>query len=93
MNDNNVLDAIWAPESDADLIKRHEELRKKRERMSRSNVDLWDYRNPRTAGEYILNTQRRRDKMECRVAAWVNRLFIGSIVFWGVTCVLALLVG
>ena len=92
-----VLDADWIPADDdvMDLIQKHQELEDAFQRLARREryPAYWDYRNPRTAEEYLHNNRKRDRNKDRRVTAFVQRFFVGSLAFFGLAVTMALLVG
>lgn len=90
-----VQDAEWVPETDEDLILKHQELNTTFKRLLRRNryPEYWDYRNPRTAGEYLENNCKRRRNKDRKGTTLVQRAFAASVGLWLFAVVLALLVG
>lgn len=83
------------PADDTDQMQKHMELDAALRRAIRREryPEYWDYRNPRSAAEYIENNQRRRRNKERRFGTFVQRFaFVATTLFvWAL--LLALLVG
>lgn len=58
-----------------------------------TNPDSWDPLHPRTAAEYSANIPRRIRSKSRRITAFVQRLLVGSYLFFSWAVILALLVG
>lgn len=83
------------PATDEDLIRRQEELNDALRRLVRREryPAYWDWRNPRSAEEYLENNRKRRRNQSRRLTVFVERLLCGSVLFFLWAVALALLVG
>lgn len=50
--------------------------------MRKSNPEYWDYRNPRTAEEYIKNNHRRDQRKYDRMVVLIKRLCLALAVLF-----------
>lgn len=90
-----AMSMTQVPENDQDLVQRHQELEDAFRRLARREryPGYWDYRNPRTAEEYLENNRKRRRNADRRMSVAIQRLVCGAALGLLWAFVLACLVG
>ena len=68
--------AMW------DHIREEEHRKWTKETPSSSDPEFWDYKNPRSASEYIKNNGRRRNRKQQVENAITQKLFVFSLLFF-----------
>lgn len=58
--------------------------------MRKSNPEYWDYRNPRTAEEYIKNDKRRDRRKRDRMVVVIERLCLALAILFVVALALVM---